>query len=358
MLIGTVPRALCFVPGGGLIFVLLVALPAISQQTVSDWYVIGGHPNVVQVINGTDDEFAYQIPLRGRSPKELVPTPDGKRLYVSTQGRRQIKVVNMASRKVEDVIDLAPPGHTITIYGMAFSRDGRELFVHIRPVREMSDQYKVEPCEIVAFDVNTKKTVKIAEVPQGVSALVALKDGKRLVAWGRDLFYIDLASGRILSTYPLESNFAPGRERYNTLPLWVQYEQSGVLSVPYYTQDPNTHEDLFGYVNLDVDTGEVDIAELGPAVSMFSLVISPDRKRAYGVMNQLVTVDLTTKKIVDIRDTERTKYAANISHDGRKLYLGGAGPFIHVYDTGTLKLIKTVQLPGDASVTQFRAVHP
>jgi hypothetical protein len=75
-------------------------------------------------------------------------------------------------------------------------------------------------------------------------------------------------------------------------------------------------------------------------------------------MNQLVTVDLTTKKIVDIRDTERTKYAANISHDGRKLYLGGAGPFIHVYDTGTLKLIKTVQLPGDASVTQFRAVHP
>jgi hypothetical protein len=346
------------------IFLVGLALAPImrSQQQPSgaDWYVQGTHPNLLLVIDGSKDEIAFQIVTHGRSPKELVPAPDGKRVYVTTDGRQKIEVINLVSRKVEEVINLAQPAHRITIYGMAFSRDGRELFVHVKPVRELPDEYKVEPPEIIALDLGTKKTRKIAEVPHGTAALVALKDGKRLVAWGRDLYFIDLASGKIVDTYPLQGVYhAPGRPQYNTLPLFAQHDRSGVLAFPYFSNDPITKKDVFGYVNLDVDTGAVEVQELGPPVSLYSFVVSPDRKREYGVgVSQLVTVDLAAKKVIDLRDQERTQYVANISSDGKKLYLGGAGPHMFVYDTTTLKTIKTIELPGDGSGSQFRAIPP
>jgi len=73
-------------------------------------------------------------------------------------------------------------------------------------------------------------------------------------------------------------------------------------------------------------------------------------------MNQLVAVDLHQKRITQVVDAERTRYVANISRDGTRLFLSGAAPFIHVYDAATLQLLKTIELPGDPSVTSFRAL--
>ena len=85
-------------------------------------------------------------------------------------------------------------------------------------------------------------------------------------------------------------------------------------------------------------------------------VVSPDRKRAYAVMNQLIAVDLERKRIIKTVDLERTRYVANISRDGKRLFVSGAAPYIHVYDTDTLNLIKTIELAGDPALTGFRAL--
>lgn len=111
-----------------------------------------------------------------------------------------------------------------------------------------------------------------------------------------------------------------------------------------------------GLVNLDVATGKTDLVELGPPIPLYSAVVSPNRKRAYAVMNQLLAIDLDSKRVTQVVDLERTHYVANISRDGKRLFVSGASPFIHVYDTDTLKLVKTIELPGDPSVTSFRAL--
>jgi hypothetical protein len=108
-----------------------------------------------------------------------------------------------------------------------------------------------------------------------------------------------------------------------------------------------------GLVNLDVANGKVGVVELGSPIPLYSAVVSPDRKRAYAVMNQLLAIDLEKKRITQITDLERPRYVANISRDGKRLFVSGAAPFIHVYDTATLQLIKTVELPGDPSVTSL-----
>ncbi|MFI5091523.1 MAG: hypothetical protein ACHP7P_15890, partial [Terriglobales bacterium] len=138
----------------------------------------------------------------------------------------------------------------------------------------------------------------------------------------------------------------------------TQYEQSGIVSMPYFATNPLTHKMVLGLVNMDVDTGKLDFMELGPPIPVYSSVVSPDRKRAYMVMNQLVAVDLTQRKIAEVRDTGRTTYVVNLTRDGKKVYLPSSGPFLDVYDAQSLKLIHRIELPGDPSSSQLRALPP
>jgi len=335
---------------------IAASLPALAFAQESELYVLGVHPHGIVVFDGTRNEIVTEIQTRGRAPKELVPSRDGKFVYVTSDGRAKLEVVNLATRTVDKVFDLAPSGYRLTIFGVVLNRNGDRLYVHVKPVREMIDRYKVDPPQVWSVDVATGKTRKIAEVPQGVVALALTRDERQLLAWGRDLYYIDVAGGRITDTFRLMNPANPGEGALNTLALFIQYERSGIFSIPYYTKDPITSKDLMGLVNLDVNTGHVDTVELGSPIPLYSAVVSPDRKRAYAVMNQLVEVDLEHRRILQTIDLERTRYVANISRDGKRLFVSGAAPFIHVYETDTLKLIKTVELPGDPAVTGFRAL--
>lgn len=327
-----------------------------AQAQESELYVLGVHPHGIVIFDGTRNEIAGKIETRGRAPKEIVPSPDGKFLYTTTDGRAKLEVVNVETRTVDRLLEITPPGYRMTIYGVALNSKGDTLYVHVKPVRELMDRYKIDPPQIWSVDIATGKTQKITEVPQGVAALVVTRDDRRIIAWGRDIYSIDIAAHRITGTFPLMNQPNPSAGALNTLALFIQYERSGIFSIPYYTKDPVTAKDLMGLVNLDVATGKADLVELGSPIPLYSAVVSPDRKHAYAVMNQLLKIDLDSKRVTQTVDLERTRYVANISRDGKRLFVSGAAPFIHVYDADTLKLLKTLELPGDPSVTSFRAL--
>ena len=333
-----------------------LATSALAQEP--ELYVLGVHPHGIVVFDGTRNEIVNVMQTRGRAPKELVPSPDGKFLYITSEGRAELEVINLETHAVDKVLHLAPPGYRLTIFGAVLNHKGDRLYVHVKPVRELIDRYQVDPPQVWSVDVATGKTSKIAEVPQGVVALVLTADERQLIAWGRDIYYIDISQGRITGTFPLMNPLNPKEGALNTLALFVQFERSGIFSIPYYTKDPITNKDLMGLVDLDVNSGKVETVELGDPVPLYSSVVSPDRTRAYAVMNQLIAVDLEQKRILKTVDLERTRYVANISRDGKRVFVSGAAPYIHVYDADTLKLIKTVDLPGDPGVTGFRALPP
>lgn len=340
----------------GVVVLLLASFASGQVRDHGDLFVIGTHPNTLVVIDSARDEIVAQIPTKGRAPKEVVPGPDGKHVYLTTEARQQIEVVNLATQKVDDVIELTVPGTRMIIVGMVLNRKADRLFVQVKQTKFLPDEYRVLPPQIWSVDLRNHETQKIVEVPEGVVSLLTPTDENRLIAWGRDLYYIDLAQKRITDTVPLESRNTPTEGPLDTLPFFLQYEQSGILSMPYYTSDPIIKKELMGLANFNVDTGKLELMELGPPIPLYSSLISPDRKRAYLVMNQLVVVDLEKKKIVAVKDLDRTKYVANITRDGKKLYLPSAGSFLDIYDTQTLQMIKRVRLPGDPGVCQFRAL--
>jgi hypothetical protein len=239
------------------------------------------------------------------------------------------------------------------------SRKGDRLFAHIRPVKQLPDEYVALPPEIWSVDLNTHAKKKIMDAPDGVVSLFVPADPNRLIAWGRNVYFIDLAQRRVVETVPLQTGLLPDQSPMDTLPFFSQYEQSGIVSMPYFATNPFTHNLVLGLVNMDVDTGKLDFMELGPPIPLYSSVVSPDRKRAYLVMNQLVVVDLTQRKIAEVRDTEGTTYVVNLTRDGKKVYLpSSAGPFVNVYDAQSLKRIHSIELPGDPSSSQLRALPP
>jgi DNA-binding beta-propeller fold protein YncE len=338
---------------------LLLLATSLGWSQDHDYFVLGIHPAGLLVIDTSRDEIVAQIPTKGRSPKEIIPSPDGKHVFLTTDGRAKIEVVNVPDRKVEEVIDLAQPGVKINIFGLAVSRKGDRLFAHIRPVKQLPDEYVALPPEIWSVDLNTHAKKKIMDAPDGVVSLFVPADPNRLIAWGRNVYFIDLAQRHVVETVPLQTGLLPDQSPMDTLPFFSQYEQSGIVSMPSFATNPFTHNLVLGLVNMDVDTGKLDFMELGPPIPLYSSVVSPDRKRAYLVMNQLVVVDLTQRKIAEVRDTEGTTYVVNLTRDGKKVYLpSSAGPFVNVYDAQSLKRIHSIELPGDPSSSQLRALPP
>lgn len=211
----------------------LLCLSAQAQE--AELYVLGVHPHGIVIFDGTRNEIAGKIETRGRAPKEIVPSPDGKFLYTTTDGRARLEVVNVETRSVDRLLEITPPGYRMTIYGLVLNSKGDTLYVHVKPVRELIDRYKLDPPQIWSVDVTTGKTQKVAEVPQGLAALAITQDDRRLIAWGRDLYYIDIAAHRVIDTFPLMNQSSPSAGALNTLALFIQYERSGIFSIPYYT---------------------------------------------------------------------------------------------------------------------------
>jgi WD40 repeat protein len=100
------------------------------------------------------------------------------------------------------------------------------------------------------------------------------------------------------------------------------------------------------------------VTDIGPFYIQFSGVISPDRKYYYTVLNKIEKRDFKTNRVLaTAEDLDKSYYTIQVSSDGKKVYLGGGGDTILIYDTDTMKLLKRLDTPGDAVLTHFRVQH-
>jgi hypothetical protein len=80
----------------------------------------------------------------------------------------------------------------------------------------------------------------------------------------------------------------------------------------------------------------------------YSTVISPDKKYLYGAMDELYKVDAKTGQALGFTHLERgTVYSVATTSDGKKVYVGPAGPDLVVYNSETLEKIGVIHLKSD-----------
>jgi len=177
-------------------------------------------------------------------------------------------------------------------------------------------------------------------MPWGVAHLVRVLEGRTIYAIGQDLYKIDTTGPdlKVTETVPM---FDKGM---NLLPFWdYSFDNGGVASMNYYTPK------FMGLLLVDQRTGAIDDIELkGEPAMAYSVVLAPDRKKAYAVMDDLVVIDLEKKTYgASALVAEGTSYGVNVSSDGRKVYVGAGGSTVTIYDAQTLKPIKVLQMASD-----------
>jgi hypothetical protein len=135
-------------------------------------------------------------------------------------------------------------------------------------------------------------------------------------------------------------------------------EEPGYLTALFNSTDPIVRRPIFGIARLDLTRRTFEFNPVGPSTTgMMGLHVTPDRKKGYTVaMNgsganrrtEFWELDMTTRKIARMQEFDgRSRFSFNISTNGQKLYIHGAGFELEVYDAATMKPENVVDVNGD-----------
>jgi len=300
------------------------------------FYYIG--QGMIQVVDGDTDAIVADIPVDGWL-RETDFTSDKKYLYAVAK-RHLIHKIDLAEKQVVDTIDVSSAGWDRFIYGFDLAPDGKTAFVNLLSRTTRRGEAVVGAPMLAEIDLQDGHILRSIEVPWGSAMLVSVRNSAQIYVIGKDIVMIDVSGDKmkLAGTYPMFE------KKWNILPLWDNTkENGGVFMINYYAPD------FMGLLSIDAESGEITDTPLeGAPVFAYSIMRSPDRRKVYAVMDELTVIDLESSSyeaVVPIRDG--THYAINVSSDGTKIYVSGAGATTTVYDAATLKPVKVLHMETD-----------
>lgn len=317
--------------------VMLCLLTIIGQAKAKDLIFTQGY-NAVEVIDSDTDEIVANIPVAGFT-REIVWTEDKKSMYLTTE-RHNIVKIDLKQMKVVRTFDASRDGWKRNIWGFVLSNDNKTAYINSIDRKVEGGAVQVRQT-ISQINLEDGKVLRSMTPPWGVASLIYMKDGKTLYALGLNLYKVDLTQNdmKIIDTYPMFD------KKMNILPIWHStQENGGIFMSNYYTPE------YMGLLAINTHTGEIDNRQIkGPPAMAYSFTYSADKKKAYGIMEDVTVVDLATNSVVkSFPNAEGTSYTAMPTSDGKKLYVGAGGSTITVYDTETLSVLKVLQMQADS----------
>ena len=235
--------------------------------------------------------------------------------------------------------------------GMAVSPDGNFLYMAVSITKKKLNipRLNVLPPQLVVYDVRKKQMVKNFEIPPNCAALVSAPDDPdSVILLAQDVFKLNLKNGKITKMlgvlHPEE-----GKPGLNVFAVWNNWSpgKNGMVSVPAYSA-----EALF-YILID-KKGNLRMQKAEEMIFAYSSTISPDSKYLYAAMDEVYKIELKSGKTLAMDPLERgTCYDVNLTSDGKKLYVGPAGPDLSVYDTATMKRLGIIPLKSDGTLASL-----
>jgi len=331
-------------------------LPAAAR----DYLLIPTRPDKLVVVDAEAMAIDKVIPLdnAGPMPMTSVVNKDGTRAFVSMNMLESIGIVDLESGKMTGRIELSTAEERVkSMFGMDLSPDGRTLVVYQSPVKMLADEFQVQPTRLGFYDAETGKLKSTVEAPRQITLLAWSGDGSRIYGMGHKMYVFDSA-GTLLEEKPIHGYKTDLYAQPDVLDVWSQFEQSRVISTPFFTarlDKPQDDPDLYrtGILTQDLDSGEMLMREVETTdIFYFSTVISPtDKNRAYGAYNFLSSFDLEAGKPIKRVSLPHSYYSVNVSSDGKTIYLSGAMSDVAAYDAETLEQKAVLAMPDNAAIS-------
>jgi len=315
---------------------VIIAAGTGGVQAKDMFYYIG--QGMVQVVDGESDAIVGDIPVDGWL-RETDFSDDKKFLYAVAK-RHLIHKIDLEAQQVVDTIDVSGSGWDRFIYGFDLAPNGKTAFVNLLSRTTRKGEAVVGAPMLAEIDLKDGHILRSIEVPWGSAMLVSVKNAGQIYVIGKDIVKIDVSGDEMetIGTYPMFE------KKWNILPLWDNTkENGGVFMINYYTPE------FMGLLSIDAESGEITDTPLeGAPVFAYSIMRSADKKKVYAVMDELTVIDLETRSYSAVIPIPGgTHYAINVSSDGTKIYVSGAGASTTVYDARTLKVVKVLHMQTD-----------
>lgn len=339
----------------------LLPCPGPGTAQARDLILQGMIHNTLNILDGDRDEVIGTVQTKGKKVTAIVWDPkDLDKVFVITDWAQQIEQIDLASRKVVRTLRPGSGEVRVRMFDIEINpADTNLLYALAMRQRWLPDEVVDMPPAVLVYDLSAGKVVREIEIPRGCTNIIFGDDGKEFYLTGRDVYVFDPATGKQVNVLGLAHPTTPGVDPQIVLNIWKPYEQSGLVLILCGGLSTANNVPYLGYFSIDVRKRSTEgsmrlVTDISPLYNMFSGVVSPDRKHYYIVMNKLEKRDLATNRLLATAEVDKTYYSANVSSDGKKVYLGGGGDSILVFDTESMKLLKKIDTPGDSVLTHLR----
>jgi hypothetical protein len=323
---------------------------------------IGTYAGTVQIFDEATEAMAGEIKLKTGIPRSLTLSQSRSKFYVLDSTGEKMEIVDIPTRASLDTFTLSEGNKKVRIRGLQVDPLERFLILLTRSATKQIDRWEIGDISMQFYDLAQKKITRTIPWPKGEEReFVNIRfspDGKLLYFFGDDVLILETTNFTEVDTWPLSRPIEPGLGRVSFGSVDDFNDDPGFFTGLFTTQDAVQNRRIMnlGRVNLVAKT--IDLTPIGPAEGV-GFAMSPDRKRAWGLMQQIGryefwAFDVTQKKLISRTPFEgRPRMALRVSSNGKLLYVFQAGATIDVYDAASYKKLRTIEMNADQTTSLY-----
>jgi hypothetical protein len=325
-------------------------------------FYIGTYAGSIQIIDEATETKVGDIMLKTGIPRSLTLSQSRNRFYVLDSTLEKIEIVDIASRSTLSTFTLSEGNKQTRIRGLQVDPLERFLILLTRTATKQIDRWEIGDISLQLYDLAQKKITRTIPWPRGEERegvnIRFSPDGKLLYFFGDDVLILETQNFTEVDTWALSRPLESGLGRLNFGSLEDFNEDPGFFTGLFTVQDPVMNRRIMGLGRVNLVGKSVDFTPIGPAEGV-SFAMGPDRKRGYGLMQQIGryefwAFDVEQRKLIGRTEfAGRPRMALRVSSNGKLLYVFQAGATIDVYEAATYKLLRTIQMNADQTTNMF-----
>ncbi|HYU79992.1 MAG TPA: hypothetical protein VEK56_13465 [Vicinamibacterales bacterium] len=325
-------------------------------------FYIGTYAGNVQIYDEATEQRIGEIKLQTGIPRQLLLSQSRQHFYVLDSTLEKIEAVDIASRSTLSTFTLSEGDKKTRIRGMQVDPLERFMILLSRTATKLVDRWQISDIALQLYDLREKRVTRSIPWPRGEEReninIRFSPDGKLLYFFGDDILILETENFTEVDTWPISRPIESGLGRISFGPVDDINDDPGFFTGLFTIQDPVQNRRIMGIGRVNLVAKTIDFSPIGPAEGV-SFAMAPDRKRGYGLLQQIGryefwAFDLEKKKLLSRTEfAGRPRMALRVSSNGKLLYIFQAGATIDVYEAATYKYLRTIQMDADQTTNLF-----
>ncbi len=337
----------------------------------NEYLLVTNYPNNLHVLDLKTETLLKTCQLPDAfGPGTVVTSPDNSTAYILNNHYEDIYGVNLDSCELVFTARQSSGNERVkSIFSLAVSSDGKELYTVQNPTLLNKDHYRVQQPRLAVYKTNAgldAKPIRTLPAPRQISVMSVLDDGTLLMA-GEDFYSFDVNSGKkevVLTNRNWQRPLYAPPDVLNVWPMDTPSHEFLSLYTTARFQDKSMNMDtadwIYGFHTIDLKTGKAESLDFGPITEIyFTGMRNPtDKNQVFGVLNRLAKYDLNKKELIKAAELDHSYYCIAMNHSGSKVYLTGTYNEVAIFDSETLEQTNSIQLPGgDMAITTAQVIR-